>query len=109
MDTLKTMMEVFTKEMNINQLTEDGETLLHLLAKQGEHEHIENLVEYGIDLSIKDDTGNTFLHDLVEQAGDDPDNSVNMFYSFNKKGQYFKSINKVTLYTLRQIHDKQVL
>ena len=75
MITLETMLEVFRDRMNINQTTGDGESLLHLVSKEGEYEYISTLVNYGIDLAIQDDIGNTFLHDLAEQAGHDPENS----------------------------------
>ncbi len=75
MDTLSELLSVFFLEMDINQRTEDGETLLHLVAKQGKAEYIEELVNCGVDLAIQDDTGNTFLHDLAEQCGNDAENS----------------------------------
>ncbi len=67
-------MSVFYRDMSINQQTDSGETLLHLVVKQFEHVYIEQIVEHGADLDVKDNIGNTPLHDLALKAGYEPDN-----------------------------------
>lgn len=89
-EVLIEILKYFEYEMDINQRTADGETLLHLLAKGGYVETIQVVIDYGIDLAIQDETGNTFLHDLAEQAGSDPDN-------FEKYNSVFDEVVKGAL------------
>ncbi len=73
--TLKALVDVvFDKESDekIHQIMNfqngEGESVLHIAMKRGNAEVVRFLIKHGCHLEIRDYTGNTPLHDLVEKA-----------------------------------------
>jgi len=59
----------------VNSVTK--ETALHMCARLGDWRHVEQLLEAGADLEIKNEEGNTALHVVVEESIRDPGKSCN--------------------------------
>ena len=70
---LDTFITVFTapgKDINVNQINDEGKTVLHITAVHGDEGRIKPLIKLGADLSIQDNEGNTILHELVKAASE---------------------------------------
>ncbi len=52
----------------MNEQNGEGETVLHIAMKKGNAEVVRFLIKHGCQLQMRDFTGNTPLHDLVEKA-----------------------------------------
>ncbi len=67
-DVLDAMLQIFAKEMQINQQNADGDTLLHIAAKHGDASMVELLIMSGADLAVRNKLGNTALHLVTSQS-----------------------------------------
>ena len=77
-ETLKELLSVFKRTRQfkdaLNIPNEDLETVLHIVTKSANKELVVYLVKNGADLTAKDRTGNTPLHDLVDKAAENVSN-----------------------------------
>ncbi len=64
----KHILSNFAQRLDVNELTGDNETSLHLASKKGFVDMVENIVKLGGDLSSQDEHGHTPLHDLLQQV-----------------------------------------
>ncbi len=67
-DVINSMLQIFHKEMNINQQNLDGDTPLHITANYGHATMVELLILSGADLAMKNKQGNTPLHLVTSQS-----------------------------------------
>ena len=68
--TLFEIIDKFDKKIDLNAQNWEGETVLHIVIKQGNPDVVSELIREGSDLKVQDLTGNTPLHDLVECAAE---------------------------------------
>ena len=69
----------------LNEKNGEGETVLHIAMKDGDVDIVKFLLENGSDLTIKDRTGNTPLHDLVSTAEIGPTRSIELIQASSKR------------------------
>ncbi len=68
---IKSFLKQYSREkVHINAQNREGESVLHLVMKQGNAEVVSQLIRSGCDLELMDNAGNTPLHDLVEKAAE---------------------------------------
>jgi hypothetical protein len=65
--TFKREMETCSKE-NLNEVDDDGNTLLHLAAESGSLYFVKYLLAHGADISLQNKEGNSALHLAVQQG-----------------------------------------
>ena len=66
MGCLKTILDTFKSSFNLEQVDSKGNSLLHLLAEQGEFVMIGHIIDLGGDISLQNHEGNTILHLLAK-------------------------------------------
>ena len=66
LETVKVFHQSFDHEVHINEKTGEGETAMHLAFKRGSGDIIQELVELGADLIVRDNLGNTPLHGFLQ-------------------------------------------
>ena len=71
---LEAFLELFRKDLKIQQRKKTGETVLHVAATMGEVDQVKLLIDTGADLLIEDNAGNTVLHALVMETVRDQSN-----------------------------------
>jgi len=60
------------KGFDIDEMNDDGESILHLCARRGDAQRVELLVTSGADLALLNSNGNTPLHVVVEESAKEP-------------------------------------
>ena len=71
---LEVFLELFRKDLKIQERKKTGESVLHVASCMGEVYQVELLINTGADLLIKDNLGNTVLHSLVLESVREPQN-----------------------------------
>ena len=66
MECLRTILNTYKSSINLEQVDSKGNSLLHLLAEQGEYEMTGHIIDLGGDISLQNHEGNTILHLLAE-------------------------------------------
>ncbi len=67
-DAFEEIYENLKHRFDINALTGEQETVMHIAAKKGNVKMLHKLVELGADLTIRDKDGHTPLHDCLQQV-----------------------------------------
>ena len=75
MDSLETILETFENVIDLDQGDNDGNSLLHILAKQGQSKMIRNIIDKSGDIGKQNYNGNTTLHILVNSSVKNKDNT----------------------------------
>jgi ankyrin repeat protein len=57
------------KDFNVDEKNESGESALHICARRGDALRVELLVEYGADLALRNNKGDSILHVVVKKSG----------------------------------------
>ena len=82
---LEALLEIFNipgKGLDIDQQNAQGQSLLHICAKQGQYERVEMLIGEGADLALQDSKGNSVLHTVALKTVTDPNNKDAVFSVF---------------------------